>query len=207
MLPTIYKYFPDLSNLQKGQFVALEPIYRDWNSKINVISRKDIDNLYLHHVLHSLSVARVINFLPGAKIVDVGTGGGFPGVPLAIMFPEVNFLLLDSIGKKIKVVDAVVKELGLKNVKTLQTRAEDIDGQFDFALARAVTKLDTVWGWVKDSIKKESAHKLPNGLLYLKGGDIAAELPKGVKMKTWQLDELFVEDYFKEKALYLLYED
>lgn len=206
MLTTIYKYFPDLNLKQKQRFEALGPLYKDWNSKINVISKKDIDNLYIHHVLHSLAIAKVINFAKGGKILDVGTGGGFPGLPLAIMFPKVNFLLVDSVAKKIKVAGAVASEVGLSNVQIKKARVEDLDEQFDFTLARAVTRLDTAWGWVHPNIKKESKNQLPNGLFYLKSVDTTDELPKSVKHKTWPLDDFFNEEYFRYKALHLLNE-
>jgi 16S rRNA (guanine527-N7)-methyltransferase len=200
----INKYLPDLTEYQRQQFSALLPLYQEWNAQINVISRKDIDNLYLHHVLHSLAVAKVVQFIDNSSILDIGTGGGFPGIPLAIMFPNVNFLLVDSIGKKIKVVNAISRELGLNNVKTAHQRAENIEGQFDFALARAVTRLDNIWAWVAPKIKPTNQHPIPNGLLCLKGGDVRQEIPKGVDVKQWGLGQFFDEPFFNEKVLVLL---
>jgi len=182
----------------------LDQLYRDWNAQINVISRQDIDNLYLHHVLHSLSIAKVVDFLSGAKVIDIGTGGGFPGIPLAIMFPQTNFVLNDSIAKKIKVAGAIAKSLGLNNVTVVNDRVENIDGQYDFVVSRAVARLDQMWQWASPKIKQESLHALPNGVFYLKGGDITAELPKNVFCKSWELKEIFAEPYFSEKALVLL---
>ena len=164
----IFQYFPNLSTEQQKQFEALDELYRFWNAQINVVSRKDIDMLYEHHVLHSLSIAKVLEFLPGETVLDVGTGGGFPGIPLAILFPEVNFHLVDSIGKKIKVVQGVAEALGLKNVQATHCRAEDIDGEFEFIVSRAVTRLLPFYGWVKKKISPNSYHDLKNGLLFLK---------------------------------------
>jgi 16S rRNA (guanine527-N7)-methyltransferase len=200
----INKYFSNLDKRQYEQFSALLPLYKNWNAKINVVSRKDIDNLYLHHVLHSLAIAKVVQFVDNSNILDVGTGGGFPGLPLAIMFPKANFLLVDSIGKKIKVVDAISSELGLGNVKTAHQRAENIEGQFDFALARAVTRLDNIWAWASSKMKPANQHPISNGLLYLKGGDIDQETPNGVDVKRWELSQFFSEPFFNEKALVLL---
>ena len=171
----IEQYFNNLTRLQKQQFASLESIYIEWNKKINVISRKDIDNFYEHHVLVSLAIAKVITFKTGTRILDVGTGGGFPGIPLAIMFPEVDFLLVDSIGKKLKVVDDVCMQIGLKNAKTMHERAENITENFDFVVSRAVTRLDTIWGWVSHKITAESKNSMNNGLFYFKGGDITTE--------------------------------
>jgi 16S rRNA (guanine527-N7)-methyltransferase len=154
--------------------------------------------------LHSLAIAKVVQFADNSNILDIGTGGGFPGIPLAIMFPSVNFLLVDSIGKKIKVVNAISRELGLNNIKTAHQRAENIEGQFDFALARAVTRLDNIWAWVVPKIKPTNRHKIPNGLLCLKGGDVSQEIPKGVDVKQWELGQFFSEPFFNEKVLVLL---
>ena len=148
MLDKIFTYFPDLSETQRAQLTALGPLYADWNQKINVISRKDIDNFYEHHVLHSLAIAKAVRFTPGSRIMDIGTGGGFPGVPLAILFPEVSFTLVDSVGKKLKVIDAIAAEIGLQNIVTTHDRAENIVGSFDFIVSRAVTRLNEAWGWV-----------------------------------------------------------
>jgi 16S rRNA (guanine527-N7)-methyltransferase len=191
----LFQYFPGLTATQKNQFTRLSDLYKDWNDKINVISRKDIDNLYINHVLHSLGIAKVISFQPGSKILDVGTGGGFPGIPLAILFPEAQFHLVDSIGKKITVVKAVADALGLKNVKAEQIRAEQIRDEYDFIVSRAVTRLKEFYGWVHKKVKKKSAHDLYNGVLYLKGGDLDEELSE--LKKTHQIFEL--SDYFNEK--------
>ena len=168
----IKKYFPDLTQEQQDQFAAMQELYKDWNLKINVVSRKDIDELYLRHVLHSLGIAKVQKFNPGARILDVGTGGGFPGIPLAILFPETEFHLVDSIGKKIKVVEEVVTGLELKNVKFTNSRVEEIDEQYDFIVSRAVAAMPTFVHWVKGKIAKKQNHELKNGILYLKGGDL-----------------------------------
>jgi 16S rRNA (guanine527-N7)-methyltransferase len=191
----IFQYFPDLTEKQKTQFTKLFPLYQEWNEKINVVSRKDIDNLYVNHVLHSLGIAKVNTFKPGASVLDVGTGGGFPGIPLAILFPETHFHLVDSIGKKITVVNAVAEGLGLKNVKAEQIRAEQIKGEYDFIVSRAVTRLKEFYGWINKKVKKQSIHDLYNGILYLKGGDLDEEL--GELNRPYQLFEL--PDYFKEE--------
>ncbi|MFO0882316.1 MAG: 16S rRNA (guanine(527)-N(7))-methyltransferase RsmG [Candidatus Saccharimonadales bacterium] len=204
MIPLIEQYFDDLSDIQKTQFLALGPLYAEWNQKINVISRKDIDNFYEHHVLHSLAIAKAIQFVPGTKVMDIGTGGGFPGVPLAILFPEVSFTLVDSVGKKLKVIDAIADEIGLRNIKTIHERAENIPGQFDFVVSRAVTRLNEAWGWAHGSISSTQRNTLPNGLLYLKGGDISAETPASVSVQRWELADWFKEPYFAEKSLVLL---
>ena len=197
----IQKYFPNLSQRQLEQFGQLEALYRAWNSQINVISRKDIDNLYIRHVLHSMSIAKFIDFKPGTKVLDIGTGGGFPGLPLAIYFPECQFILVDSIGKKLKVVEAVAIELKLANVKTKHSRAEDINEQFDFVVSRAVTRLDTIWSWSKSKISTNSYNDLRNGLIYLKGGDISAEIPNNTIVQSYSLSDLFSEDFFLGKGL------
>ncbi len=198
----IIKYFPKLTERQKEQFAALLPLYEDWNSKINVISRKDMDNFYLHHVLHSLAIAKVMPFRPMAEILDVGTGGGFPGIPLAIMFPEARFHLVDSIGKKIKVVADVATQLGLTNVRTEHTRAEQVKGEYDFVVSRAVTDLSTFVPWVKGKISPTHYHKLRNGILYLKGGDLADELsPFCGKVHVWDINQFFTEDFFETKKV------
>lgn len=197
----VERYFPNLTTEQQQQFAALGDLYADWNAKINVISRKDIDNFYEHHVLHSLSIAKVVHFLPGTRILDVGTGGGFPGLPLAIMFPEAEFLLVDSIGKKLKVVEDIAQQIGLNNVQILHERAENVSGSFDFVTSRAVTRLDEIWSWVAAKISTSSKHEIANGMLYLKGGDIQEETPRGVQVTRWELENLYKEPYFAEKAL------
>lgn len=198
----LFHYFPDLTATQKSQFVSLYDLYKDWNEKINVISRKDIDNLYINHVLHSLAIAKVVSFKPGAKILDVGTGGGFPGIPLAIMFPETHFHLVDSIGKKINVVKAVAEALGLKNVKAEQIRAEQIRDEYDFVVSRAVTRLKEFYGWVQKKVKKKSIHDLYNGILYLKGGDLNEELAELKKPhQIFELSDYFKEEFFETKKL------
>lgn len=198
----ILKYFPDLTETQKKQFAQLYDLYADWNSKINVISRKDIENLYIHHVLHSLSIAKLIGFRDGTKIMDVGTGGGFPGIPLAILFPECKFLLIDSIGKKIKVVTEVATALGLKNVEARHTRGQEVKEKFDFVVSRAVMALPALVDIVKKNISKEQKNILPNGLICLKGGELEDEL-KPFK-KTAEADNLsiyFEEEFFETKKI------
>ena len=222
-METILKYFSDFSDEQLQQLKTLENLYRDWNSKINVISRKDIDSLYEKHVLHSLSIAAAFNFADNTQIIDIGTGGGFPGIPLAIFFPNVKFHLVDSIAKKLKVVDAVANEIGLKNVTTQHTRAEDIKntrlngsvgkGKFDFAVSRAVAPLKDLWKWSKPLLRdkaQEPRHKgqMPGnqqpGLICLKGGDLAKEISEsGTRPHIMEIFEIFPEEFFKEK--YILY--
>ena len=198
----ILKYFPEITERQKEQFAALLPLYEDWNAKINVISRKDMDNFYEHHVLHSLAIAKVQPFKPMAEILDVGTGGGFPGIPLAILFPESKFHLIDSIGKKIKVVQNVAEQLELTNVRTEQIRAEQLRGSYDFIVSRAVTDLGQFTQWVRGRISTIQYHKLRNGILYLKGGDLTDELtPFKKKARTWEISDFFQEDYFLTKKV------
>jgi 16S rRNA (guanine527-N7)-methyltransferase len=201
----LLKYFPELTERQREQFAALLPLYEDWNSKINVISRKDMANFYEHHVLHSLAIAKVQPFKTQADILDVGTGGGFPGIPLAIMFPHSNFHLVDSIGKKIKVVQNVAESLGLKNVRAEQIRAEQVQGDFDFIVSRAVTDLSQFTQWVRGKVSDIQYHHLRNGILYLKGGDLAEELaPFKKKVRTWDISDFFEEAYFQtKKVIYL----
>lgn len=198
------KYFPDLSDLQIEQFEKLEELYKEWNSKINVISRKDIDELYLRHVLHSLGIAKVQKFVPGSKILDVGTGGGFPGVPLAILFPETEFQLVDSIGKKIKVVQGVSEALGLKNLKADHMRAEKVKGEFDFIVSRAVTTMPDFVKWVRKKVAKKQKHELRNGILYLKGGDLTEELSIFTSTTLYNLSDYFEEDFFETKKVVYL---
>ena len=200
----IQKYFNDLTIEQLSQFAKLELLYKDWNSKINVISRKDIDELYLRHVLHSLSIAKLISFKDGTSILDVGTGGGFPGIPLAILFPNCKFHLVDSIQKKITVVNNVVKELDLKNVKTSCSRVEAISEKYDFVVSRAVTNMKDFVSWIKFKINKKSFNDFKNGVLYLKGGDLEDELKSFKNVKTFELSEIFNEDFFiQKKVVYL----
>jgi len=202
MSSIITHYFPDLSEKQIDQFAKLYELYADWNEKINVISRKDIENLYINHVLHSLGIAKVMSFKPGASVLDVGTGGGFPGIPLAILFPETNFHLVDSIGKKITVVNAVAQSLDLKNVRGEQIRAEQIKGKYDFIVSRAVTRLKEFYGWVHNKVKEKSIHELDNGILYLKGGDLDEELNELKKPHAlYNLSDYFKEDFFETKKV------
>ncbi len=197
----ISKYFPDISDSKKQQFEKLYDLYQDWNLKINVVSRKDIDELYLRHVLHSLGIAKVMEFNTGANVMDVGTGGGFPGIPLAILFPETQFHLVDSIGKKIKVVNEVKDGLGLQNVKTTHGRVEEVNEQYDFIVSRAVAQMETFVRWTKDKIVKKQKHELKNGILYLKGGDLSEELQNFPKATIYDLPDFFEEDFFETKKV------
>ena len=197
----ILKYFPNLTNVQKEQFTKLDVLYHDWNQKINVISRKDIDALYTKHVLHSLGIAKIVNFEAGTYVLDVGTGGGFPGIPLAILFPETRFHLIDVIAKKIKVVDAIAEALALKNVKATQIRAENVKGDFDFIVSRAVTNMPDFVSWVKTKIKKQHKHELKNGILYLKGGDLTEELKDFPKATEYDLFNFFENEFFETKKV------
>ncbi|WP_295337918.1 16S rRNA (guanine(527)-N(7))-methyltransferase RsmG [Flavobacterium sp.] len=197
----IIKQFPNLTDNQLLQFQKLEALYHDWNAKINVISRKDIDELYTKHVLHSLAIAKIQPFEPGTYILDVGTGGGFPGIPLAILFPETRFYLIDVIAKKIKVVQAVTESLGLKNVKAEQMRAENVKGDYDFIVSRAVTNMPDFYGWVKDKIKKQNKHTLHNGILYLKGGDLTVELKDFPKATEYNIADFFSDSFFETKKV------
>ena len=200
----VLKYFPDISVEQKEQFAQLEDLYKDWNQKINVVSRKDIDELYLRHVLHSLGIAKIQQFLAGSTVLDVGTGGGFPGIPLAILFPETHFTLVDSIGKKIKVVEEVVEGLQLTNITPMNARVEEIKGQFDFIVSRAVAAMPTFTFWVKGKIKKESVHERRNGILYLKGGDLSEELKAYRTAEIFDLPDYFEEAFFETKKVVYL---
>ncbi|HQV35296.1 MAG TPA: 16S rRNA (guanine(527)-N(7))-methyltransferase RsmG [Flavobacterium sp.] len=197
----IIKYFPNLSENQLLRFKKLEELYHVWNAKINVISRKDIDELYIKHVLHSLGIAKVMEFQPKTTVLDVGTGGGFPGIPLAILFPETRFYLIDVIAKKIKVVNEVVIALGLENVKAEQIRAENVKGDFDFIVSRAVTNMPDFVSWINDKIKKQQKHELKNGVLYLKGGDLTEELKDFPKATQYNLSDYFSEDFFETKKV------
>ena len=198
----ILKYFPDLTEEQKRQFAALYDLYTDWNSKINVISRKDIENLYEHHVLHSLGIAKVIRFTPGTRIMDLGTGGGFPGIPLAILFPEVKFHLVDSIGKKVRVATEVANSIGLKNVTTRHARAEEEKQLFDFVVSRAVMPLTDLLKIIRKNISPKQQNALPNGLICLKGGELEREtMPVKNKTTMWNLKEFFGEEFFETKKV------
>jgi 16S rRNA (guanine527-N7)-methyltransferase len=197
----ILKQFPNLTENQILQFKKLEVLYHDWNAKINVISRKDIDELYIKHVLHSLAIAKIQPFEAGSYVLDVGTGGGFPGIPLAILFPETRFYLIDVIAKKIKVVHAVVDALDLKNVKAEQIRAENVKGDYDFIVSRAVTNMPDFVSWIKDKIKKQNKHNLPNGILYLKGGDLTEELKDFPRATEYNIADFFKEDFFETKKV------
>jgi len=201
---TIHKYFPALTESQIQQFNRLGELYQDWNKKINVVSRKDIDELYLRHVLHSLGIAKVQSFREGSEILDVGTGGGFPGIPLAILFPEVRFTLVDAIGKKIRVVDEVVEGLDLKNVSTHHARVEDLAGQYDFIVSRAVAAMPTFVHWTKGKVKKSSEHERRNGILYLKGGDLTEELASYNSVEVYSLSDYFEEAFFETKKVVYL---
>ncbi|MBL4605222.1 MAG: 16S rRNA (guanine(527)-N(7))-methyltransferase RsmG [Flavobacteriaceae bacterium] len=197
----ILKYFPNLTELQIVQFSKLQELYQDWNLKINVVSRKDIDELYLRHVLHSLAIAKVLEFQPNTKVLDVGTGGGFPGIPLAILFPDTQFHLVDSIGKKIKVVNEVAEGLGLENVKTTHGRVEEVKDTYDFIVSRAVAQMETFVRWTKGKINKKQHHNLKNGILYLKGGDLTEELQKYTSATLYDLSNYFTEDFFETKKV------
>ena len=198
----IKKYFPEINDTQAGQFGDMGSLYKDWNEKINVISRKDIDFLYERHILHSLGIARVIQFAPGTRVMDVGTGGGFPGIPLAILFPETEFLLVDAIAKKINVVEAVAHSLGLKNVSAQQNRAENVPGQFDFIVSRAVTAFPKFVSLVRNKVSAEQKNKLENGILYLKGGDFDDELePFKNGATVVRMSDFFEEEFFETKKL------
>jgi len=198
----ISHYFPSLSEQQRKQFEQLGPLYKEWNEKINVVSRKDIENIYINHILHSLGIAKVISFKPGASVLDVGTGGGFPGIPLAILFPETNFHLVDSIGKKITVVKEVAGAIGLKNVLAEQKRAEELKTKYDFIVSRAVTRMKEFYGWVRTKTTTKSLHSLDNGILYLKGGDLDEELDELKKpYSLYSLPDYFKEEFFETKKV------
>jgi 16S rRNA (guanine527-N7)-methyltransferase len=198
----ILKYFPDLTDVQREKFTQLEALYQDWNSKVNVISRQDIDTLYERHVLHSLGIAKVIQFKSGTSVLDVGTGGGFPGIPLAIMFPDTQFHLVDSIGKKIRVVQEIAAALDLQNVKAEQIRAEKLEDTYEFVVSRAVTRMAPFVGWVRKNISRNSFHPLRNGILYLKGGDLTEELGElPMKTRSYELSNYFKEEFFETKKV------
>jgi 16S rRNA (guanine527-N7)-methyltransferase len=200
-MEAILSQFPNLTEIQILQFKKLQELYEDWNAKINVISRKDIDELYTRHVLHSLGIAKIIEFRPGSRIMDVGTGGGFPGIPLAILHPEVDFYLIDVIAKKIKVVNEVAAVLGLKNVKAEQKRAELVKQEFDFIVSRAVTNMPDFVNWVDDNVSKKQNHELANGILYLKGGDLTEELATFPKATQYNLSDFFTDEFFETKKV------
>ncbi|MBS1544627.1 MAG: 16S rRNA (guanine(527)-N(7))-methyltransferase RsmG [Bacteroidetes bacterium] len=198
----ILKYFSHLTDKQISQFESLGPLYKEWNGKINVISRKDIENLYVNHILHSLGIAKIVPFLPAAEILDVGTGGGFPGIPLAILFPESKFTLVDSIGKKITVVAEVCRGAGITNVTAQQIRAEELKHKYDFIVSRAVTRMSEFYGWVRNKVKDKSRHSLDNGILYLKGGEVDEEMDELKKpYSVYELQTFFQEDFFATKKV------
>ena len=200
----LIKAFPNLSQKQQSQFKLLESLYQEWNAQINVISRKDMNDFYERNVLHALGIAKVIDFKPGARVLDVGTGGGFPGIPLAILFPETHFYLIDSIGKKIKVVHAVQESLGLKNVQASQLRAEDFKEKVDFVVSRAVAKMDSFVPWIQKNIRSTHKHNLKNGILYLKGGDLTEELASFPKAQEYDLNPFFSTPFFETKKVVYL---
>lgn len=198
----ILKYFPDLTEEQKEKFARLKPLYEEWNEKINVISRKDMEHFYEKHVLHSLAIAKVMVFQPGTKVLDIGTGGGFPGIPLAIMFPDTHFHLVDSIGKKITVVKDVAKKLKLSNVEAQQTRAEELVRKYDFIISRAVTRFANFYPWVKGKFRREDFNEFPNGIFLLKGGEVDEEMEeRQVSYVTYHLDDYFKEEFFNTKKV------
>lgn len=198
----IFRYFPELSASQKKQFAALGELYAEWNEKINVVSRKDIEQLYTRHILHSLGIAKVQPFLPGSKVLDVGTGGGFPGIPLAILFPKTQFTLVDSIGKKITVVKNISEAMGLDNVDAINTRAENVKGRFDFVVSRAVTRMATFHAWVSNKVSTDSRHPLYNGILYLKGGDLQEEMEEAkLNYAIYELSNFFDDPFFETKKV------
>lgn len=202
MISILQKYFPELEEQQVDRFRQLYELYKYWNDRINVISRKDVDSLYERHVLHSLGIAKVMAFAPETRVMDVGTGGGFPGIPLAILFPDSDFCLVDSIGKKIKVVEEVTSALGLKNVRAFHKRAEEIDERFHFVVSRAVTEFPVFYKWVKDKFLKENFNPLPNGILYLKGGDLREEFgPFYQRARFFDLKDFFEEEFFETKKV------
>ena len=200
-MQNIEKYYPDLSKKQIKQFTDLKELYEYWNSQINVISRKNIDSLYINHILHSLAIAKVIKFKKGTTVMDIGTGGGFPGIPLAILFPQVDFYLIDSIGKKIKVVQEISQALDLRNVEARHQRAQEFKKPIDFVVSRAVTRMDVFVPWIKKNISKKSKHDLPNGVLYLKGGDLTEELKNFPKARIFALSDFYEEDFFETKKI------
>ncbi|MGL1887356.1 MAG: 16S rRNA (guanine(527)-N(7))-methyltransferase RsmG [Reichenbachiella sp.] len=202
MIEIITKYFDDLTENQLKQLTQLGEVYKEWNDKINVVSRKDIDELYVRHVLHSLGIAAVVEFKDGSDILDIGTGGGFPGIPLAIFYPECHFTLVDSIAKKMKVVNGVIQSLELTNVTAIHGRGEEVKGEFDFIVSRAVTKMKPFYQWTKGKFKKESNHEFNNGIFYLKGGDLTEELKESkLRFKSFDLSDYFEEEFFETKKV------
>ena len=198
----IFRHFPDLTDIQKKQFSALSDLYEFWNAQINVVSRKDMNDFLERHVLHSLGIAKIMNFEEGTKVLDVGTGGGFPGIPLAILFPKVDFFLVDSIGKKIKVVRAVAEELGLKNIRTAHERAENINEKFDFVVSRAVTRMPAFLKWLEGKFFLDCNNTFPNGVLYLKGGDLTEEMSQVTyHYNSFNLSDYFSQDFFETKKV------
>lgn len=204
MVDIIIRYFPSLTKKQIEQLSRLGDLYKEWNEQINVVSRKDIDKLYVNHILHSLAIAKVMEFTDGSKVLDVGTGGGLPGIPLAILFPNVHFHLVDSIGKKIKVVHAIATSLGLENVKAEQKRAESLTDQYDFVVSRAVTAMPKFVEWIRDKFNDQNNNPLPNGLLYLKGGDLREELTDFPSVKLYSISDFFDEEFFQTKKVVYL---
>lgn len=200
----IFENFPNLSDLQKEQFRTMGDLYQDWNRKINLVSRKDVDELYLRHVLHSLGIARVVSFAPGQRVLDVGTGGGFPGIPLAVLFPDTQFTLVDAIGKKIMVVEEVIRGLGLSNATARQVRVEQMQAQFDFIVSRAVAAMPTFVYWTRGRIRPGSRGSLPNGILYLKGGDLSEELAGYPQAQVFPLSDYFTDPFFETKKVVYL---
>ncbi len=200
----VFENFPNLSDRQKQQFRAMGDLYHDWNRKINVVSRKDVDELYLRHVLHSLGIARVVHFAPGQRVLDVGTGGGFPGIPLAVLFPDTQFTLADAIGKKIKVVEEVIQGLGLRNARARQVRVETMKEQYDFIVSRAVAAMPTFVHWTRGRLRPGAAANLPNGILYLKGGDLSEELDGFPKAQIFPLSDYFTDPFFETKKVVYL---
>ena len=200
----LLKYFPDLDAAQRDRFAAMEALYLEWNARINVISRKDTGHFYLRHVLHSLAIARVADFAPGARVLDAGTGGGFPGVPLAVLFPRVRFTLADSIGKKIKVAADIAEKLSLDNVSAVNGRIEDLPGAYDFVVSRAVAQMDRLAPWVRGKIRPSNASSLPNGILCLKGGDLSEELKDFPKARIYDISAFFCEEFFETKRVVYL---
>lgn len=204
MMDELLRYFPDLSPAQRERFAAMGPLYAQWNARINVISRQDTEHFYLHHVLHSLAIARVVDFAPGARILDAGTGGGFPGIPLAVLFPQVHFTLVDSIGKKTKVAADIAGQLSLENVSVVNARIESLPEQYDFVVSRAVARMEKIVAWTRGKIRPGKSSSLPNGILCLKGGDLADELAPFPRAKIYDISAFFCEEFFETKRVVYL---